>query len=121
MRVVVDAAAHFTGAATPVDAVWHAAYRASGLDSAANSLGSYLSLPNPLPVSFGDPRRIGGLASPDMQVAALTVLKGAVPAGFDTRQPLSIDLIKRQFSAAKVLGVVPLNDIVDFGRLGRPS
>ena len=56
-----------------------------------------------------------------MQVAALTVLKGAVPAGFDPRQPLSLDLIKRQFSAAKVLGVVPLNDIVDFGRLGPPE
>lgn len=121
MRVVVDAAAHFTGVRTAVAAVWHDAYRSSGLDSAANALGSYLQLPSPLPVSFGDPRRIGGLASPDMQVAALTVLKGAVPAGFDPRQPLSLDLIKQQFSAAKVLGVVPLNDIVDFGRLGPPE
>jgi hypothetical protein len=121
MRVVVDAAAHFTGVRTAVAAVWHDAYRSSGLESAANALGSYLQLPSPLPVSFGDPRRIGGLASPDMQVAALTVLKGAVPAGFDPGQPLSLDLIKRQFSAAKVLGVVPLNDIVDFGRLGPPE
>jgi hypothetical protein len=121
MRVVVDAAAHFTGVRTAVAAIWHQAYRSSGLDSAANALGTYLQLPSPLPVSFGDPRRIGGLASPDMKVAALTVLKGAVPAGFDPRQPLSLDLIKQQFSTAKVLGVVPLNDIVDFSRLGPPE
>jgi hypothetical protein len=121
MRVVVDAAAHFSGARTAVDAVWHQAYRDSGFDGAANALGTYLRLPSRLPIDFGDPRRIGGLAKPDMQVAALTVLKGAVPAGFDPRQPLSLDLLKEQFSTAKVLGVVPLNDIVDFGRLGPPE
>ena len=56
-----------------------------------------------------------------MQIAALTVLKGAVPAGFDTGLPPNIDLIKQQFSTAKVLGIIPLNDIVDFGRLGPPE
>jgi hypothetical protein len=121
VRVVVDAAVRFTGVRTAVDAAWHQAYRDSGLDSAANALGTYLRLPSPLPIDFGDPRRIGAVARPDMKVAALTVLKGAIPAGFDPRQPLSPDLIKRQFSTAKVLGVVPLTDIVDFGRLGPPE
>ncbi|HYU83379.1 MAG TPA: hypothetical protein VEK80_01125, partial [Kribbellaceae bacterium] len=120
MRVVVDAATHFAGVKSSVEAVWHDAYRSSGLDAAANKLGSYLSLPNPLPIKFGDPRHIGGLAKPDMQVAALSVLKGAVPAGFDGAVP-NADLIKRQFSAAKVLGMISLTDIVDFGTLGAPE
>ena len=120
MRVVVDAATHFTGVKSSVEAVWHDAYRSSGLDAAANKIGSFLTLPNPLPITFGDPRQIGGLAKPDMQVAALSVLKGAVPAGFDGGVP-NIDLLKQQFSAAKVLGMIPLTDIVDFGKLGPPE
>ena len=121
MTVVVDAATRFSGERKPVEAVWHAAYRASGLDSAANSLGSYLSLPVGLPINFGDPRQIGGLAKPNMQIAALTVLKGAVPAGFDTGLPPNIDLIKNQFTEARVLGLIKLTDIVDFGKLGPPE
>ena len=121
VRVVVDAATQFTGIRTPVEAVWHPAYLSSGLDAVANRLGSYLSLTNPLPIAFGDARQIGGLATPDMSVAALTVLKGAVPSGFENPQLPDLAAIKAQFSAAKVLGVIKLEDLVDFGRLGPPE
>ncbi len=125
MRVVVDAAAHFSGARQAVDAVWHQAYRESGLDQAANELGHYLELPQALPVDFGDPRRIGGLASPNMKVAALSVLKGAVPGGFDPRQALSpeafVQKFKDEFGSAMVLGVIPLTDIVDPEMLRRAT
>ena len=117
MRVVVDAAAHFTGERRAVEAVWHQAYRDSGLDRAANELGSYLQLPDALPVDFGDPRRIGGLATPNMQVAALSVLKGAIPQGLDPGQALSPADFARQFGSAKILGAIPLSEIVDLEQL----
>jgi hypothetical protein len=121
LRVVVDAAAHFSGVRRAVDAVWHQAYRDSGLDRAANELGSYLQLPEALPVDFGDPRRIGGLATPNMQVAALSVLKGAIPRGLDPRQALSPADFARQFGSAKILGVIPLSEIVDLEQLRRSA
>jgi hypothetical protein len=120
VHVIVDAATHFTGVRSAVEAVWHQAYRDHGLDAAANKLGAYLSLPRPLTIGFGDPRRVGGLAQPDMTIAALTLAKGAVPAGFDLPGLPDVNLIKQQFSGAKLLGFVPLKDIVDFGSLTEP-
>jgi hypothetical protein len=116
VRVVVDAATHFTGKRNAMEAVWHQAYRDHGLDAAANKLGAYLTLQTPLTIGFGDPRRVGGLAQPDMTIAALTIAKGAVPAGFDLQGPPNVNLIRQQFSGAKLLGFVPLTDIVDFER-----
>ena len=121
LRVVVDAVTHFTGVRTPVETTWHQAYRSSGLDGPANRLGTYLTLPSPLPVDFGDPRRVGGLARPDMQVAALSVVNGALPAGFDTGGAPDIDTIKEQFGTAKVLGMIALTDVVDFDTFGPPE
>jgi hypothetical protein len=124
-KVVVDAAAHFSGVREAVDAVWDGAYRDSGLSDAAGDLGTYLQLAQPLTVDFGDPRRIGALAQPNMQVAALSVLKGAVPDGFDPRHPLDPEALKQllteQFATAKVLGAIPLTEIIDFARLGPPE
>jgi hypothetical protein len=121
LRVVVDAAAHFTGARQSVDAVWHQAYRDSGLDRAANELGTYLRLPQALPVDFGDPRRIGGLATPSMKVAALSVLKGAVPDGLDPRQGISVPDFAAQFGSAKILGLIPLAEIINLDDLRKSA
>jgi hypothetical protein len=124
-KVVVDAAAHFSGVREAVNAVWDPAYRDSGLSDAPGELGTYLRLAKPLAVDFGDPRRIGALAQPNMQVAALSVFKGAVPDGFDPLNPLDPEafkqLLTRQLATAKVLGAIPLTDIIDFGRLGPPE
>jgi hypothetical protein len=86
----------------------------------ANPLGAYLTLPTPLDLPF-DARSVGGLAKPDTSLGAVTALKGAVPQGFELGGRPDVGSILQQFGAAKILGLVPLTDVLMLDQVLPPT
>jgi hypothetical protein len=56
-----------------------------------------------------------------MQLAAVTAVRGAVPAGFELDQRPDVATIKAQFGQAKILGLVPLTDVLALDLLPAPK
>jgi hypothetical protein len=107
-RVRVPALDHLVASAAPP-----AAALISLLDPAANAHGIFARMVDE-PVHLNLPtQRGGGLASPSMDIGALSTSLGAVPGGIDDL-PLStiVERVKADLDAARLLGTIPLSDVI---------
>jgi hypothetical protein len=87
----------------------HDAYRDHGFDG-ANRTGAFLRLLTDIPVAFAA-GQVGGLATPDTTLGALSAVRGAIPEGFaQTAAPPNLSAI---FAGAKLLGIVAFSEIID--------
>ena len=118
--LVLEAVTQVTGVQRAVRATWHDAYRQSGLAQAGNKLAAFLRLPAETPLPM-DPRKAGGLVKPDMVIGAITGIKGAVPAGFELGSRPDPATILRQFGTARILGLIPLTQVVDLVGMDVPE
>ncbi|MGI5521663.1 hypothetical protein ACQEUX_11970 [Micromonospora sp. CA-259024] len=108
--VTVESLSHFDPAgAAPVDVVLHDKYTAHGM-GAGNPTGAYLQLVRDVGVAFAA-HRVGGLASPNTVLGAVSARRGVIPRGFSDGTP-SPDL-GAIFGDAKLLGIVPFRVILD--------
>jgi hypothetical protein len=111
----------FAPALTTVSCRLHAAYTAGAggtLRSAANPNGAFLQLINPVDAVLGA-AQVGGVAIPNPRLAAVNVVKGLVPAGFDVGTGQVPDL-QAAFGNTKILGAGLIGLLGDAARQEAP-
>jgi hypothetical protein len=108
--VAIAALNHFApDGAQPHQVTLHDRYKTDGLGE-GNPAGAFLRLVKDVPVGLAA-ERVGGLASPQTALGALTTLKGIVPQDF--AEALPAPNLEAIFGGAKLLGIVSFASVIE--------